>query len=563
MITRIVGIACAATLGCTAYIEGGVGTTGGPGPVPVPSTPSTEAGTSFEDAPADPLSASGLPIRLLTRVEYENTVVELLGSKLPATSLFPAESQAETGFSKVQKVDQVGVAAYLDAALTLAEEASRDLTGLLGCDPTGASEGACVQSFLGSFGRRAFRRPLRAEELAQHASFYQDVLRSELGLGVPEAVELLLAALLESPHFLYRWEQGPLPSVREGAVLKLNPHHLASQLSYFLWASMPDEPLLAAADTGQLETAPQVEQQVRRMLADKKAERTVAVFHEQWLGLTTLPKLGKSPGLYPAWSSALGSAMAEEVRRFTTNVVLHGDGRWATLLTSRASFVNGPLAELYGIAGVSGPDFVARELPGERVGLLTLAGFLSAHSGETEGSPIFRGKFLRERLLCDLMAPPPDGIPDLPPPAANLSIRDRHLEHAEVSPCKDCHLRMDFIGFGLDNFDAIGAYQRQEGQLPIDASGQVYGLDGESPTFNGPSELVLLLTQSEQVRQCLAKEWFRYAFARKEAAGDRASFDNAFAAFAKSDYDIRELLVAFAQSRSFTHRTIDAGEVFE
>jgi hypothetical protein len=521
------------------------------------------APTSFDDAIPDPNSAGPLPLRLLTRIEYQNSVKDLLSVDIDAGQLFPAESSAETGFSKVQKIDQVSVSAYQRAALQIASQSRDRLPVLMGCDVALPADEACVRSFVASFVPKLYRRPLREAELDEHVELYAGELKARLGLAPRDAATLLLATLLQSPYFLYRWEDGSEPAAREEGVVRLNAFHLASQLSYFLWASVPDQALLDAAAAGLLGTAEQTAAQARRMLSDPRAERTIAHFQEQWLGVTQLARLGKSAGLFPNWGPELGSAMAEELRRFGNNVVLHGDGKLGTLLTSRQSFINESLAEVYGIVGVTGAELRPYELPAaQRSGLLTLAGFLTAHSGESEGSPIFRGKFVRERLLCDTMAPPPDGIPPLPEPADDVSIRERHLQHAEVSPCNSCHRLMDPIGFGFGNYDALGRYHGSEANEAVDASGQIVGLDGTDVAFNGPLELAQLLSRSESVRECAAREWFRYAFARREQAPDRASFDQAYAAFRASDYDIRELLVGFTATRSFMFRSIDAGEVF-
>jgi Protein of unknown function (DUF1592)/Protein of unknown function (DUF1588)/Protein of unknown function (DUF1595)/Protein of unknown function (DUF1587)/Protein of unknown function (DUF1585) len=556
-------VVAAALVACTGNITGETPpSAAAAGSANQPPQPPGGGTASFEDAPADPLAAGPLPMRLLNATEYRNTVQDLLGVEADVANLFPPESQSETGFAKVQKVDQVSVTAYQEAALRIADTALSTPSTLLGCDPTGANETTCVESFVTAFGQRAFRRPLTSSEVAEHVTFYRDVLRAQQRASVGDALKLLLVAILESPHFLYRWENGSQVAAHEQQVLKLNPYHLASQLSYFLWSSMPDTALFEAASAGQLSTPADVEAQARRMLTDPRAERSIAAFHEQWLAVTALAERGKSTGAYPSWNADLGAAMSEEIRRFTSNVLLHGDGRLVSLFSGRTSFVNQPLAELYGISGVTGAAFQLRDLPSEqRAGLFTLAGFLTAHANETEGSPIDRGKFIRERVLCDAMQPPPPGIPPLAPPSPDTTIKQRHLEHAAVSPCKDCHLRMDYIGFGLDNFDAIGAYHATDGQTPVDASGQIYGLDGRDPTFKGPNELMALLAGSEQVRQCLAKQWFRYAFARRELPGDRASFDAAFDAFAKSDFDLRELLVAYSASRTFRYRSLDEGEV--
>jgi hypothetical protein len=499
-------------------------------------------------------------MRLLSRVEYDNTIRDLLGDTTEPANAFPAESTAETGFAKVQKIDEVNVGAYLDAADGVAGRATANLTALLRCDPAGAGEDACVRSFVVAFGKRAYRRPLSDAEVGEHMQLYRGKLRTELQLATADAVRGLVSAMLQSPYFLYRWELAWQTGARDGAVVRLGPYHLASQLSYVLWASMPDDALLNAADRNELATPEQVEAQARRMLKDTRAERALASFHEQWLGTVSLPGAARNKALYPSWSPALATAMGEELRRYVADVVLRRDGHLETLLTSTASFVNGPLAAVYGMSGVTGAAFQPVTLPaGQRAGLLTLPGVMAAHADENDSSPILRGKFVREQIMCAPIPPPPGNVPDLPPPSPNVSKKDRFAMHAQGS-CKACHDLMDPVGFGFESYDAIGKYRTMDRTFPVDASGTITNLDGADHDFRNGLELVALLAKSDQVRACVARQWFRYGFARNESSADTYSLDASAIAFRASGFDVRELLVALVKSRSFMYRAPGAQE---
>jgi hypothetical protein len=376
-----------------------------------------------------------------------------------------------------------------------------------------------------------------------------------------EAAELVLASMLQSPYFLYRWELGWQPAGRVGNALRVNPFYLASQLSYFLWSSMPDAELLDKAGSGALNHDAEVSAQVTRMLADPRVERTVAAFHEQWLGVFNLPDLGKAGGLFPEWNTELGESMREQVRRFVVDTVVRGDGRVQTLFTA----VNVPVdAKLGAIYEVDAPEqWTSMALPDTRSGILTLPGFLAAHALEAESSPILRGKFVRERVLCNPLAPPAGDIPELPEPEPGVSTRERYSEHSTVQPCAACHQLMDDIGFGFENFDAIGRYRSMEGEHAVDARGKVVRLDGTDRDFDGAVQLSQILATSNQARDCMTREWFRFALSRKESSADDDALRATFQRFSESDFDIRSLLVAIATSLPMSHRSMNEGEVLQ
>jgi hypothetical protein len=444
-------LAAIALTGCSGQLEktfDGPGT-GAPTPAegnPSPRDPFRPAGPGSPGA-ADTRAASLVPVRLLTREEYNNTLEDLLGDGSRPADLFPGETAGETGFAKVAKLDEVNVSAYLDAAEAVAARAAADPAKLAGCDPASEQGDECVRSFVTSFGRRIYRRPLSEAEVAEHLALYRDKLRTGLGVGPREAWKGLLTAMLQSPFFLYRWELGWQPGgIEPDGALRLNSHHLASQLSYFLWASMPDPELFAAADRDELRRPEVIEAQARRMLKDARAERAIVSFHEQWLGVSALTGTSRDGRLYPTWGRALAERMLQEIRRLTTETILRGDGRLSTLLTTRATFLDGALATHYGVEGVTGDAFVPATLPaGQRAGILTSAAVMAAHSLEGESSPIHRGKFVREHVMCEHIPPPPGMIPDLPPPAENVPKKMRYAAHSEGT-CKGCHEKMDPIG---------------------------------------------------------------------------------------------------------------------
>lgn len=506
---------------------------------------------------SSPTPAGVLPMRLLTRAEYDNTVFDLLGDDTRPAAAFPPEHAGNTGFAQVQKLDDVNVGAYLKAAEAIAERASKDLKALMGCDPAGAGELACVKSFVAGFGRKAYRRPLRDTEVDEHLAFYRDTLKGTLKLPVNESVPALVAGMLQSPFFLYRWESAWETSKDSGG-MRLNPHHLASQLSYFFWASMPDAELMRAAEQGGLQTVAQVQKQALRLLANPRAQRMVSSFAQQWLGVSALP--GALRGK-PGWGAPLAQAMVAESDRFAGDVILRGDGLLKTLLTSRVSSADGTLAAFYGDKSITGTVPKPLTFPeGQRAGILTLAATLAAHADENEGSPILRGKFIREHVMCDAIPPPPGGVPDLPPPNPNTPKKERFAMHSQGT-CKGCHELMDPIGFGFEHYDNVGAYRTMDGKTAIDSKGTITGLDGKDQAFASAVDMMTLLASSDQVRTCLVKQFFRFGFARKEEDGDASALSTAFNAFRSSEGNVRDMLVSLATSRVMTHRSNAAGEV--
>jgi hypothetical protein len=494
------------------------------------------------------------PLRRLTRLEYDNTIRDLLGLDLKLAARFPPDAVAG-GFSNnasVLTISPLLAEKYMEAAETLAAEVVEDLAAHLPCDPAAIGEDACAREFIQVFGRRAYRRPLAVADTERLLRAYT-AGRSEGSFA--EGIGMVLRAALQSPSFLYRFEFGANAAPGEKLV-RLSPSELAARLSYFLWASMPDEQLTLAADSGQLATPQGVAAQARSMLAQPRARRAVTEFYDQWLALGALDTLIKDPLVHPEFTPELRAAMRAETPAFVEHVLWSGDGRLSTLLTSPIGFTTAPLAALYGVSQPSGagPSLVSLA-PSERAGLLTQAGVLAVHALPNQSSPVTRGKFVRERFLCQEPPAPPPNLNVTPPEVdATRSTRERFAQHTADAACSVCHELMDPIGFGFEAYDAVGRFRTTDAGKSVDDSGWVAKSADLDGTFRGARELGEKLAASAQVRDCVTTQWLRYALGRFEGAGDLCSLTQLQSKFNASGGDLRELLIELTQTEAFLYR---------
>jgi hypothetical protein len=448
------------------------------------------------------------------------------------------------------------------AALEIAEEVVKkvDVVALAACGGD-ESERACVERFVGTFGRRAFRRPLGDAERARFVELFEKELRGTLALPRDEALRLLLGAILQSPQFLYHWERaGAL--VREDEAVRLGSWEIASRLSFFLWGTMPDEALFADAASGALDTETGVERAARRMIESPRIEVAIRAFHREWLRLDGLGALSKDPSTYPeaVFGPATARSMEAEILALASDVFVHGDGRLETFLRTTKTFVDEPLAKIYGMPEITGAALRPATLdPATRPGLFTRAAFLALGANAYEGDPTKRGKLLREQLLCQALAAPPPGIPPLPSDP-DKAVRERHEQHFADPACAACHKLTDGIGFGFEHYDGIGRFRTDDRGRPIDDRGMLVSIDGRDVPFEGAAQLSDLLAGSVEVRRCVAQQWMRFAYGREVLRADEASLQSTWTRFEASGHDVRELLVAIAVSRSFRFRTAADGE---
>ena len=494
------------------------------------------------------------PLRRLTHFEYDNTVRDLLGDTSAPARAFPPDQKVGLfdNSALTQTISTSLGEKYQDAAESLATAATQNLPTLLACDTAARGESTCAQDFISRFGRRAYRRPLRPEELTRLLAQYTQ-LRS--GHDFSTAIRGVMQALLTSPSFLFRPEFGAGPGAFEGTV-RLGHYEMASRLSYLLWGSMPDDGLLAAAEAGELGTRAQVELQARRMLADDKARPAIQAFYEQWFRLDRVAFMSKDPAVYPGVDDALKADMLAESRTFIAHVLWEDDGKLQTLFTASYSYLNGPLAALYGISGVTGNELRRVALdPTQRSGILTQVSLLSALAKPNQSSPIKRGEFLRTAMLCRDLPPPPPGVPELGPIQPGLTTRQRFAQHTSDPACSGCHRLIDGLGFGFEGYDGLGRYRTLDQGLPVDTSGDVVeGQDASGP-FVGAVALSQRLAHSDVLRDCVPLQWFRYASGRPAAAADACSVEALRQRFKGSGGDLRDLMVGLTQTDTFfNHR---------
>ncbi len=506
----------------------------------------TDSDTGEPMAACPEVTVGATPLRRLTRAQYANAVRDLLGVTADTDVLGGDEKVGPFDSNLSAPVSPVQLDQYRALSEDVAADAIGELAAILPC-PAGSV--GCTAQFVATFGRRAFRRPLTQDEIDAHVTLAEGADTFEDG------IRLVLQAMLQSPHFLYHFELD-LPDPGASGVVALSEFELASRLSFFLWNSVPDDALLDAAEAGELADVAQLRAQAERLLDDARARESVASFHVQWLGLDELPYLTKDPNVYGAFDETLREAMIAETRRFSSLVVLEGDGKLRTLLTAPYSYLEGPLYELYGVQEPAGAT-VGTPVPlpeDERAGLLTQASFLAVHAHSNQSGPIDRGATVRGAVLCDPPPPPPPGINVIPPdPDPNATTREIFEQHTSDPTCAGCHALIDGIGLGMEGYDGIGAYREVQNGLPVDQSGELVATDVDGP-FDGAVELSAMLAESEQVRECVSRQWFRYAFGRYESIDDDCSLELLSTQFAASDGDVRELVLNLVTTDPFRYR---------
>jgi len=500
-----------------------------------PSGPATEA------LPAEP-SAPEAPARLrrLTTSQYEASVRAVLGDDLAMPSTLEPDGEA-LGFASaaaaIDAVSGLGVERYEDAAYFLADQRVSDPAALeawLPCAPASTAEVDCAADALAEIGQRAWRRPLTDEELDALTDLWVAVATdSDLETGWRYA----LAAVLQSPNFLYRVEIG-----EDGW---LTPHEWATRVSFLLWAEPPDDELLAAASAGDLDSAEGRREAVDRLLADERLGQGIRAFVTEWFHLSDLDVLDKDPLIFPHAHPELGPSAREETLQLASWLGT-SDHDWRELLTSSVTFVDPRLAALYEVPAPTLDGFGRVELGPERRGVLGHASVLAVHSHSTRTSATGRGLFVRTALLCQgVPEPPADVDTSLPEPdTTSPTLRDRLTTHLEDPACSACHLLTDPVGLGLEQFDAVGRFRTTEKGATIDPSGE---LDGTG--FDDAVGLGEAIADHPGLPPCWAEQWWVYG-----AASTPPSYDltNWLAdTFVATDHRLSELLRAMATSDAF------------
>jgi hypothetical protein len=385
---------------------------------------------------------------------------------------------------------------------------------IFSCRPTSLEEERpCAEEIIASLASQAFRRPLDGSEVPELMNFFEEG-RAEGGFetGIRDAIW----AMLSSPRFIFRLEEAP-DDLDAGEVYEIDDADLASRLSFFLWATPPDQELVRLASKGDLSDEDELERQVRRMLADPRAQSLATRFANQWLRLQDLDKINPDAQLYPYFNYQLKEAMERETE-LVFHTIVQEDRSALELLTADWTFVNEQLAEHYGLAGVNGEDFQRVQLSDpNRRGLLGHGSILMMTSHGNRTSPVMRGKWVMEVLLGSPPPPPPPVVPAFDETAGSegarqLTTRERMELHRANPACNSCHRVIDPIGLALDNFDVTGAWRIKENLTPVDPTGELY----DGTVIDGPQALrEAILRRPTVFRRTLGKNLMAYALGRR------------------------------------------------
>jgi hypothetical protein len=573
----VLGAALAASLaavGCTGSI-GEANLAGTPGPGPTEPGGRTPPGMVQPTPPSEPgfgpgaaaESAGPQPLRRLTLFEYNNTVRDLLGdTTAPAREgALAVDLPTAVGFVNGARITTSNDASqFLDISQKLSEGAAGKLAMLLpqGCaTPAAGAEEDCARRFIKQFGLRAFRRPLVAEEEADLFALYSQQRMPPVGATFPEAIRALIGGMLQSPFFLYRWELAEAPQ-RDGDLFRLNSYEVASRLSYFLWATMPDARLFEAAARNELQAPARIADEARRMMTDPKFKDGIRDFTLQWMKVEGLPDMEKDAS-FANYTPEVGRAMLDETAEFMIGLMVgpQATGKLEDLFSSPTSYLDGKLAKLYGVSNVTGDGLRPAMLNADqRAGILTQGAFLSAHSDADYTHPVKRGVHVLHAVLCRDIPPPDDVmVPPLPERIEGQTTRERFETFTAGGVCEACHSQINPIGFAFESYNTVGEFRTTEENKPVNPAG-VLALGNGQISFKNAVELSRALSKADEVRDCMSRQWLRYVVHRAEVKEEEGSLKNLLDAFAKSGYDLRELLVAVTKTRAFTHRQPLEGE---
>lgn len=535
-------------LACQADISGNANGQSPPGSSGAGGTSVGVGGTSSvagSGPGSNPNALAGPSLRLLTETQYRATLKSLFSFADELT----IDLEDDVALNGLRAIGTANIAlspkateAYYHAADVATERGfgtAANAAATAGCD---VAQQTCADTYLADFGRRAFRRSLTADEKTRFSGIYQAGV-TKLASGAA-GLKYATMAILTSPYFLYRVELGEAatPGVRA-----LTGVELASKLAYFLWNGPPDKELLDLAENGGLKASGAIATQAARLLGSTtQVTAGMDALFEDYVGLHNLGSVEKLPARFPKFSPALVDAMRTETLMNLGKAALSPQD-FRSVFNSGKSYINGDLAQLYGVNGVTGSTFVQADLPAERRGLLGNASVLALYAHADVSSPTLRGKFIRNILMCQSIPPPPPDVDTtLPDESQVKTARERLTVHSTNPTCAACHQLMDPMGLSLENFDALGQYRTQDNGVTIDASGELDGVK-----FTTEAGLADALARSEKVPNCVSRLVFRSAWGRLETAADEGFITDMTTAFAASTYQMQKLLTNVVTAASF------------
>jgi hypothetical protein len=493
------------------------------------------------------------PTWRLTTAEYSNSLRDLLG--MPASVQLDPDSSSDGGYWVGGQASDNSVRAYHSAAIELATAgvSPANLLRLVPCSATPTA--ACASTFIASFAPKAFRRPL---DPAQSTALNQVFATISGKYGFALGIQAVLEAILQSPYFLYHLEIEEQAKAL-GKVAVTN-YSMASRLSYLLWSTTPDDVLLGKAAAGTLVTAAQVQAEATRMIADPRAVTGLRNFYEQWMHLADLP-----PSKTPPFATIFTPALAASIRTsfdMQMDAALWADkGAVTALLTSREAYVDGNLAPIMGVTGVTGNTMQKVQLnPAQRAGILTHPALMSIFATQNQSHPIKRGVFLWDKVLCKPLPDPPADVPPFTAPGPGVSLRQRFEMLTAVGSCPACHVRINPVGFLFENYDTVGQYRTiDDFNQPVNTSVTIVGTGDPTldvATTSATQFLDRLGTDDASVATCMVKQIYRYAAKRREASSgaDDADITTLNTAFTSSGQSVKQVLSALTQTEIFLNR---------
>jgi mono/diheme cytochrome c family protein len=528
---------------------------------PQPTTDELDAVNTWIDYAVFKVDCNGpkdpgrVTLRRLNKAEYNNTIRDLLGIKFTPADDFPADDVGY-GFDNIGDVlsmPPILMEKYLAAAEKILDKAFADDAArkriMEPVVPEKFKNDRKSRIVLRMFGERAWRRPVTEDEMKRLEGLVDLGFRN--GETQQGSIKLAMTAVLSSPHFLFRIEADPDAKDKDG-IRTLNEWELATRLSYFLWSSMPDEELFNLAREGKLRE--NLEQQVKRMLADPHAKALTDNFAGQWLQTRSLKTFTPDPKLFPNFNEKLRRAMLKETDLYFEAIVRE-DRSIMEFIDSDYTYVNETLAKHYGIPDVKGDEFRKVTLPNDRRGgVLTQASVLSVTSNPTRTSPVKRGKWILDNILGTPPPPPPPGVEELKEGEQQElkgSLRQRMEQHRANPSCANCHQRMDTLGFGFENFDAIGGWRTKDGKHDIDPTGELPG----GKKFKTPAELRgILKERPDDFAKCLSEKMLTYALGRGTERYDRCAIEEIARNVKTSDYRFSALVLEIVKSDPFQKR---------
>jgi hypothetical protein len=475
----------------------------------------------------------------------------------PVEGVSPAAGFSAIGASTAS-VSSAGVGQFEAAARFLAKAVfapNGPRSKVVPCTPSGVDDAACFESFVTSFGQKAFRRPLTADEIARYTKLTSDVAAATSDAA--QGLEATLSAFLQSPNFLYLPELGT-PDPGDASRYRYDGYEMASRLSYFLTNDTPDDALTSSAASGDLLTSDGISAAVGRLLDQPAAHDAMKAFFTSLLSLDNLDTLTRPVEVFPQFTRTLGPAMKQETLLGIDDLVFGRDGDYRSLFDQPDTFVNAELASLYGVPAPKGGAFARVTLPanGDRAGLLGQAGVLAARDHSDGTSPTKRGLFVLTRLLCqDLPLMPPANLVIPPLPTGNMTARQRLEQHVTNDTCAGCHSKMDPVGLSLEHFDAMGVYREKDHGFAIDDKGEIDGLE-----YHGIVGLGAVLRDHPALGPCLIQSLYQVAVGHLTTDFDRDTFAAMVDEFTTDGGRIRSLVAAIAASDGFRYLPVPRGK---